>query len=99
MGRFTVRDRIERLDPVRDFVEINRLMSTREFPWDLNQALSFALFRTYAVPSIGSLLFRTGELTQRTQKRYDDTVLILDAVLEHGPDSPEGRAAFRRMNR
>jgi hypothetical protein len=99
MGRYTVRDRIERLDPARDFVEINRLLSTREFPWDITQALSFALFRTYAVPSIGSLLFRTGEFTERTQKRYDDTGLILDAVLEHGPDSPEGRAAFRRMNR
>jgi hypothetical protein len=97
--RFAVRDRILSLDPARDFLEINRLMSTREFPWDTNQALTFALYRTYAVPSIGGLLFRTGEFTQRTQKRHDDTVLILDAVLEHGPDSPEGRAAFRRMNR
>jgi hypothetical protein len=26
--------------------------------------LSFALFRTYAVPSIGGLLFRTGEFTR-----------------------------------
>ena len=29
---------------------------THEFPWDMNEALSFALFRTYAVPSIGGLL-------------------------------------------
>ena len=68
----------------------------------MNQALSFALFRTYAVPSIGGLLARTGEFTERTQKRYDDTVLILDAVLEHGfgssrgpgrdpPDEPDAR--------
>jgi ER-bound oxygenase mpaB/B'/Rubber oxygenase, catalytic domain len=99
MGRFSVRDRIAQLDPDRDFFEINQLMSNREFPWDMNQALTFALFRTYAVPSIGALLFRTGEFTERTQKRHDDTVLILDAILEHGPDSSEGRAAFRRMNR
>ena len=99
MGRrFAVRRRIEDLDPVRDFAEIYRLMGTREFPWDMNQALSFALFRTYAVPAIGGLLARTGEFTERTQKRYDDTVLILDAVLEHGPASDEGRAAIRRMN-
>ena len=51
----------------------------------MNQSLSFALFRTYAVPSIGALLARTGEFTERAQKRHDDTVLILDAVLEHGP--------------
>ncbi|HET6395128.1 MAG TPA: oxygenase MpaB family protein [Blastococcus sp.] len=99
MGRrFAIRRRILDLDPVRDFAEIYRLMGTHEFPWDMNQALSFALFRTYAVPGIGGLLARTGEFTERTQKRYDDTVLILDAVLEHGPASDEGRAAIRRMN-
>jgi uncharacterized protein (DUF2236 family) len=99
MGRrFAIRRRILDLDPVRDFAETYRLMGTHEFPWDMNQALSFALFRTYAVPSIGGLLARTGEFTERTQKRYDDTVLVLDAVLEHGPASDEGRAAIRRMN-
>jgi hypothetical protein len=99
MGRrFAIRRRIEELDPARDFAEVYRLMGTYEFPWDMNQSLSFALFRTYAVPSIGSLLARTGEFTGRTQKRYDDTVLILDAVLEHGTASDQGRAAIRRMN-
>jgi hypothetical protein len=99
MGRrFAIRDRIEALDPERDFAEIYRLMATVEFPWDINQALSFALFRTYAVPSIGGLLARTGEFTERTQRRHDDTVLILDAVLEHGPASDQGRSAIRRMN-
>jgi ER-bound oxygenase mpaB/B'/Rubber oxygenase, catalytic domain len=98
MGRFAIRRRIEALDPAREFTEIYRLMATYEFPWDMNQALSFALFRTYAVPSIGGLLARTGEFTARPQKRYDDTVLILDAVLEHGPASDEGRTAIRRMN-
>jgi hypothetical protein len=98
MGRFDVLRSIERLDPARDFAEIYRLTGTREFPWDMNQALSFALFRTYAVPSIGGLLARTGEFTERAQKRHDDTVLILDAVLEHGLESTEGRTAIRRMN-
>jgi hypothetical protein len=98
MGRFDVLRRIEALDPERDFAEIYRLMGTHEFPWDMNQALSFALFRTYAVPSIGSLLARTGEFTERAQKRHDDTVLILDTVLEHGMRSEEGRTAIRRMN-
>ena len=91
--------RIEALDPVADAVEIYRISATHEFPWDFNQALSFALFRTYAVPSIGGLLAETGEFTGATQKRYDDTALILDAVLEHGHASPQGRAAIRRMNR
>jgi hypothetical protein len=98
MGRFDVLRRIEQLDPARDYADMYRLMATHEFPWDMNQALSFALFRTYAVPSIGGLLARTGEFTERTQQRHDDTVLILDAVLEHGMASEPGRTAIRRMN-
>ncbi|WP_426756765.1 oxygenase MpaB family protein [Myxococcus sp. Y35] len=98
MNRFAVRDQTDRLDAQTQCEEIVRLLSTREFPWDIEQALSFALFRTYAVPSIGVLLHETGEFNQRTQKRYDDTVLILDTILEHGMSSPAGRSAFRRMN-
>jgi hypothetical protein len=44
------------------------------------------------------VLADTGEFTARTQKRFEDTVLILDAVLEHGFASAAGRAAIRRMN-
>jgi hypothetical protein len=90
--------RIEQLSVEDDFHEIYRILVTHEFPWDMSQSLSFALFRTYAVPSIGGLLARTGEFTGRVQKRYDDTVLILDAILEHGLSSPEGLTALRRMN-
>jgi hypothetical protein len=91
-------DRIERLDPERDHLEVHQLVCAHEFPWDTLQALSFALFRTCAVPSIGGLLDRTGELTGRTQKRYEDTGLLLDAVLEHGAASGPGRQALRRVN-
>ncbi|MYU47672.1 DUF2236 domain-containing protein [Streptomyces sp. SID7803] len=62
--------------------------------------LELALYRTYAVPSIGRLLAETAELTDRSQKRYDDTALLLDTVVEHGFDSdPGGRTALRRINR
>jgi hypothetical protein len=98
VGRYDRRDLLATLDPETEFEEIYRQVATLEFPWDLNQSLGFALFRTYAVPSIGELLGRTGEFTERVQKRYDDTGLILDAVLEHGLGSTRGRAAVRRMN-
>lgn len=90
---------IDRLDPDRDWRRIHAIDVHHEFPWDLNQALAFALYRTYAVPTIGALLARTGEFTGRAQKRYDDTGLILSTVLEDGFDSATGRAAVRRMNR
>ena len=56
-------DVVDRLDPGTDFTRIYSIMATHEFPWDMSQALSFALFRTYAVPSIGVLLHDTGEFT------------------------------------
>ncbi len=89
---------IQRLDPERDFLEIYRLTVTCEFPWDITRALELALYRTYAVPSIGRLLDETAELTERSQKRYDDTALLLDTVVEHGFDTDEGRTAVRRIN-
>jgi len=92
-------DEIRRLDPERDHQRIVYLDVCFEFPWDTTRALEFALYRTYAVPSIGRLLAATGELTERPQKRYDDTDLILSTICEHGYDSREGRAAIRQMNR
>lgn len=89
---------IARLDPATDYEEIYRIAVTREFPWDMNQALSFALFRTYAVPSIGRLLDRTGAFARDAQKRYDDTVLLLDEISLHGLHSEGGRRAIRRVN-
>ncbi|WP_228372849.1 oxygenase MpaB family protein [Demequina subtropica] len=86
------------LDPERDFVEIYRNLVMHEFPWDMNQSLSFALFRTYAVPGIGRLLDQTGEFTSRAQKRYDDTALLLETPTRLGFGDPEARAAIRRVN-
>ena len=90
--------RIAQLDPETEFVEIYRIMSGYEFPWDMRQSLGLALYRTYAVPSVGELLAATGEFQHRTHKRYADTGLILDAILEHGFSGATGRSAIRRMN-
>ena len=89
---------VARLDPEVDYEEIYRVMTSLEFPWDMNQALSFALFRTYAVPSIGGLLDETGAFARDTQKRYDDTGLLLDEAGRTGLHSEQGRRAIRRIN-
>ncbi|CAM5350490.1 peptidase [Streptomyces avidinii] len=98
MQRYDRLREILRLDPDRDFLAIYRLTATYEFPWDFARALELALFRTYAVPGIGRLLAETAEFTDRPQKRYDDTVLLLDAVVEHGFESDTARTAIRRVN-
>ncbi|MEV0978930.1 oxygenase MpaB family protein [Streptomyces sp. NPDC049915] len=98
MKRYERLRQIRRMDPYRDATEIVRLVSAYEFPWDYTRSLELALYRTYAVPSIGRLLAETAELTDRTQKRYDDTALLLDAIVEHGFTGTPGRTAIRRIN-
>ncbi|MFD3804473.1 oxygenase MpaB family protein [Streptomyces sp. NPDC058619] len=98
MQRYDRLKEILRLDPDQDFLAIYRLTATYEFPWDFARALELALFRTYAVPSIGRLLAETAEFTDRAQRRYDDTALLLDAVVEHGFESDTARTAIRRVN-
>lgn len=98
MKRYDHLKEIQRLDPERDFLRIYRITATYEFPWDITRALELALYRTYAVPSIGRLLAETAELTDRPQKRYDDTALLLDTVVEHGFADETGRTAIRRIN-
>jgi hypothetical protein len=86
------------LDPVHDHQRIVYLDTCYEFPFDTTRSLEFALFRTFAVPSIGGLLDQTGEFGSRAQKRYDDTDLILSTLVEEGYDSELGKRALRRMN-
>ena len=93
-----VASRIAALDARADCREIAFLLGACEFSWDIERALEFALFRTYAVPSISSLLARTGEFERCPRKRYDDTELILSEIVENGFDSPRGQAALGRMN-
>jgi hypothetical protein len=90
---------IQVLDPERDHVRITHLIACWEFPWDMTRSLEIALFRTFAVPAISALLDRTGEFRQRPQRRYDDTDLLVSALLEEGYDGELGRKALRNMNR
>jgi mpaB/rubber oxygenase-like protein len=99
MGRRGVVEEIERLDPERDFERISFLSTNHDFPWDVEQALSLAFFKTYGIPTISELLDQTGEFRERAQKRYDDTELILAEILDNGIDSTRGKEATRRMNR
>jgi hypothetical protein len=91
-------EEIQRLDPVSDHSRIVYLDACFEFPFDVTRALELAFFRTFAVPSIAERLASTGEFTDRPLKRYDDSDLLISSFVEHGYDSPTGRAAIRRMN-
>lgn len=98
MSRLAILHEIEKLDPVKDHQRIVFLSCCYEFPFDTTRALEFALFRTFGVPSISALLDRTGEFQERAQRRYDDTDLIINELIESGYESERGQRALRRMN-
>jgi hypothetical protein len=97
-GRFDVLKQILKLDPQREHQHIVYWVGAYEYPWLLRKSLEFALFRTYAVPSISKILADSGQFERYGQKRYDDTALLIAEFSEHGYDSERGRAAIRRMN-
>jgi hypothetical protein len=94
----SIRRQIASLDPARDHQRIVHLSYVYDFPWDTTKALEFALFRTFAVPSIGALLDATGEFERHARKRYDDTSILIGEFCHHGYDSERGRQAIRTMN-
>jgi len=96
--RYATLRQIQVLDPERDHQQICHLLAGYEFPWDVTRALEVALLRTFCVPSVSQLLDQTGEFHHHAQKRYDDTGLVVSAMLKWGYDSPKGGAFLQRMN-
>nr|BFE57437.1 oxygenase MpaB family protein [Dactylosporangium thailandense] len=97
-GRFDNLHRINALDPVADHLEIHRLTLTEEFPWDMRMAFNLAFNRSFALPRIARRLVSTGAILRAPRKRADDTGIIMYEILLHGPDSPRGKLALRRLN-
>ena len=90
MTSYTILNEIQQLDPEEEHERIVFLSTCYDFPFDTTRALELALFRTFCVPSIASLLDRTGEFHNRPQKRYDDTGIIVSEMLEWGYSSERG---------
>lgn len=97
-GRYAVLRRIRSLDPERDYAEIYRTMLRYEFPWDLKLGLNLAFNRSFSVASIAATHNRTGELIRHTQKRIDDTGLLMYEIILSGFTHQRGRDALRRIN-
>ena len=98
MSRFDNLREIERLDPERDCQRIMHLSFGYEFCWDSTRALEIALYRTYCVPSVSAVLDRSGEFYRETQRRYDDTALLIAEMCKWGFEEGRGREALDRTN-
>lgn len=98
MARDSILKEIQKLDAKKDHERIVFLSTCYEFSFDTTRALELALFRTFCVPSISGLLDRTGEFRQRSQKRYDETDILVSELMEWGYTSERGQRAIQRIN-
>ncbi|WFE40974.1 oxygenase MpaB family protein [Micromonospora sp. WMMD998] len=96
--RYANLTRIRALDPEHDWLDIYQTMLRSEFPWDMKLGLNLAFNRSFSIPAIAAVHTGTGELTERTQKRIDDTGLLMYEMVLNGFDQPRGREALRRVN-
>ncbi|KAF2833287.1 hypothetical protein CC86DRAFT_7713 [Ophiobolus disseminans] len=83
-----------------DAFEIVRYIQGLEFPFMSEKALSFALFKTYGIPSISKLLCETQQLgkAEYAGRRYADTVVLIVEFMGNTPTSERRNAAIARMN-
>ncbi|KAI4154404.1 MAG: hypothetical protein LQ340_001699 [Diploschistes diacapsis] len=84
------------LDAQRILLQLGQL----EFPFTFEKGLQFALFRTYGVPSISSLLASTSLFSSPTTscKRYTDTVVLISEFVSREYGSKAWTRAVARMN-
>lgn len=90
--------RIQSLDPTVDFEQIYQIDALYEFGPALMMGLSFAFYRTFAIPRIADLLDHTQELAKNPLKRSFDTGLVIYELISAGLGSSRGRAMIRLMN-
>ncbi|TKY87315.1 hypothetical protein EX895_003992 [Sporisorium graminicola] len=74
---------IDSYQGVRDAQRILRLSASMDFPFTFTKSLEFALFRTYGIPTISSLLLHTGQLgkAENAGRRYVDTSSLIQAFM------------------
>ncbi|PMR62640.1 DUF2236 domain-containing protein [Verrucosispora sp. ts21] len=97
-ARYANLARIRAHSPEHDYLAIYQTMLRYEFPWDMKLGLNLAFNRSFSIPSISAVHVATGELTERAQKRIDDTGLLMYEMMLNGFDQPRGREALRRVN-
>ncbi|KAI9771737.1 MAG: hypothetical protein M1839_002751 [Geoglossum umbratile] len=96
---YTTRESLARMT-LDDAWAIQVQLSTLEFPWTYGIAVFFALFKTYGIPTISSLLVATAHLSHPTtaSKRAADTGILLTEVVLNAPSSRRSTAALARIN-
>ena len=87
------------MDPQTQWAEIFGIVTGHEFPWESQHSSEVALVHTFAVPEIAELLARTREFIDHTEKRFDDTAVILVEAGNYIGGQTDDATAIRRLNR
>ncbi|KAI1820129.1 hypothetical protein F4861DRAFT_533923 [Xylaria intraflava] len=93
------RDALSRMT-VDDAWGVVTALITLEFPSIYTASITFALFKTYGIPSISQLLVETGQLANDTtaSKREADTGVLISEFVINPPDSARKFEGIARMN-
>ncbi|RDW63500.1 hypothetical protein BP6252_11045 [Coleophoma cylindrospora] len=83
-----------------DAQAILQYLAELEFPRLYEMSLQFALFKTYGIPTISSLLAATKEFStpENASKRYADTGVLIAEFSSHPPRHERVVKAIARMN-
>ncbi|PKS08645.1 hypothetical protein jhhlp_005034 [Lomentospora prolificans] len=85
---------------VEEASKIRKQLTNLEFPHAFTTSLFFALFKTYAIPTISKLLLATGQLSsdRTASKRAADTAVIISEMSHNSPQSERATSGIARMN-
>ncbi|CAF1061896.1 unnamed protein product [Adineta steineri] len=81
-------------------LEISRIQVLYDFPYTTELSVSFALFKTYGIPSISRLLAKTNQLAhiETAGRRAEDTSILLAECFLNDLDSSRAQMAIARIN-
>jgi hypothetical protein len=69
-----------------------------EFPFECFYGINLAFYRTFVSPTISTVYRQTNTIAGSTEKRVDDTDIIMHAWIDYGIDSDEGQASIKHLN-
>ncbi|CAF3087922.1 unnamed protein product [Rotaria sp. Silwood2] len=78
--------------------QIYRHLCCNEFPFECFYGINLAFYRTFVSPTISTVYSQTNTIASETEKRVNDTDIIMHAWIDYGLNSDEGRASMKHLN-
>ncbi|QQK47161.1 Permease, cytosine/purine, uracil, thiamine, allantoin [Penicillium digitatum] len=85
---------------IEEAFQIQKQIAWLEFPFTFGKSFQFALFRTYGIPSISTLLVKTSQFSspETSLKRYTDTRVLMQEVIGNNPTSARAHLGLARTH-